>query len=362
MMATKKDSKPVVLLLWPDMRHYKLPIVNKLSKQLGLRGRRLVVWCTENNMPADEIEFDEIILPMTFGNYRKVIKEQKVDHVINFLLKKDPGFFFYIYSALYPRFKGVEVFYYGHGSNLGKGTQLDVFANNLLHLLFNKIIIYSPLEKKDLWPVNARRATVAFNTLDLEGCREKIKYTVDEIRKVRGITERHAVLFSGRIQPRKRLAVLLDIFLDDQRAPADTALIVVGPGMDKETQSRIESSRHVHYLGPVYDQEKMSEIFFASDIFCIPGAMGLGLVEALYWGLPVVSLVGRHGPERYYLREGENSFLVNSEDELASAINRLIADDNLRVAMSANAKRVMDEEGTLKNMFSGFYEALGLMA
>jgi len=68
--------------------------------------------------------------------------------------------------------------------------------------------------------------------------------------------------------------------------------------MSEELKKNINPS-NTTYLGEIHDPQnvKISKIFSMSDIFCIPGHVGLGLNQAMYWGLPTVTEKGKQPPE-----------------------------------------------------------------
>lgn len=347
-----------VLLLHPTLQFYKIPIYNKLADELRKRGVRLIIWYTDIKPRSEKVTFKYLDIPFTIDNYCRVLDEYKVKSVINLLFRRVPGPIFYYRSITIAKKRKLETIYYGHGMNLENLCFAEKVLANLTHLLFSKIILYSPDQIKLLWGVNRRKVSVAFNTLDLEGRRELVRFHREDIRRKLGLTEQTVILFSGRIQTRKRLDVLLEMFKTTEHCPADTALVIIGSGMDERVREEINTCKHVYYLGAIYDRVQMAEIFFASDIFCIPGHLGLGLVEAFYWGLPVLSLQGEHAPEIYYLKQGKNGFLMPSEKSLIRKLYDLSDHADKLEELSANAMDTYDNDATLEQMFGGFYQAL----
>jgi glycosyltransferase involved in cell wall biosynthesis len=136
------------------------------------------------------------------------------------------------------------------------------------------------------------------------------------------------------------------------------ALLIVGPGISAENLAKIKKKNNIHYLGPVYDEDKMSEIFYMSDVFCIPGAIGLGFVEAFYWGKPVITMDVTHGPEVFYLNNGSNGYIVNTEDQLQEKIIRVLGDKFLYAQLSSSARQTFIQNASLEKMFQGFYDVL----
>ena len=130
--------------------------------------------------------------------------------------------------------------------------------------------------------------------------------------------------------------------------------------MPEGLMDTIHSIPNIHYLGPIYDRETMAELFRIADAYCIPGSMGLGIVEALYWGKPVITLNVKHGPEAYYLRNGRNCVIVNEPEHFAGELLSLLHDEDRLKTMSEEARRTFDQEASLDRMFEGFYDGLRL--
>jgi glycosyltransferase involved in cell wall biosynthesis len=97
-----------------------------------------------------------------------------------------------------------------------------------------------------------------------------------------------------------------------------------------------------------------------ADVFSIPGHVGLGLNQAFYFGLPVVTEEGGQPPEIHYLINGRNGFIVpsNNLDELKSKILYLVENDDIRKKFGENAKKDILDRGSISNMFQGFKNCL----
>lgn len=68
---------------------------------------------------------------------------------------------------------------------------------------------------------------------------------------------------------------------------------------------------------------------------------GLTVTEAMWKGTPVIG--GNAGGIRFQIEDGANGFLVNSPEEAADRIVRLIGDDSLREEMGVRAKETVRE-------------------
>jgi amylovoran biosynthesis glycosyltransferase AmsD len=186
----------------------------------------------------------------------------------------------------------------------------------------------------------------------------QITESKEAIKKELGIPFQKVVLFAGRIaeeRNRKKVDHLIDMFADLDRK--DIGLVIVGSGLTEELRARMNRANSI-YLGEVHDPEnrQISRIFKMADICSIPGHVGLGLNQAFFWGLPVVTEHGKQPPEIEYLRDGENGFIV-AEDDRAALKERLmflLDNDEERQRMSANARQDVLSYASIEGMFNGF--------
>lgn len=108
-------------------------------------------------------------------------------------------------------------------------------------------------------------------------------------------------------------------------------LVVAGAGRQQSLAEKAAAEHSfIHYVGPILEARKTA--FFAlSRIYVLPGAVGLGVVDAFLHGIPPVATnFPYHGPEFVYLRDGENGLVAdNSAEALSDAIVRLATDKDL---------------------------------
>ncbi|VUX55646.1 conserved protein of unknown function [uncultured Woeseiaceae bacterium] len=97
-----------------------------------------------------------------------------------------------------------------------------------------------------------------------------------------------------------------------------------------------------------------------ADIFSIPGKMGLGINQAMYWGLPVVTEDVRHSPEISYVANDVNGFVVqkHNANELAEKINYLLSHPKIYQQFSSSARSSIIENASIDIMCNGFIEAI----
>src|SRR5262249_26926790 len=159
----------------------------------------------------------------------------------------------------------------------------------------------------------------------------------------------------GAAGGRKKIEHLVEVFRTIDAN--DIGLVIVGSGMTPDRLARLNPA-NTRYLGEVHDprDEQISRIFKMADVFSIPGHIGLGINQAFYWGLPVVTEEGRQPPEIHYLINGRNGFIVPEDDlgALKEKILYLLRDDETRLQFSQNARRDLATNASIDGMFDGF--------
>lgn len=151
-------------------------------------------------------------------------------------------------------------------------------------------------------------------------------------RRHRGLPDRF-VLFVGTLEPRKNLTRLVDAFA--QRAPEDTALVVVGGKgwLYDEVFARVEKlglEDAVIFPGYVPNEE-LTLWYNAAAVFAYPSlyeGFGMPVTEAQACGTPVLTSDTTSLPEA----AGDAALLVDpkSSEAIAAGLRRLLGDEELR--------------------------------
>ena len=345
-----------VLLISNRVMHYRVSVYNYFWRHFRENGWEFAVLANEmqrTNQNQCQFQFTE--LPFSFSAYKAEIRKFKPDAVILFLHMKD--------KVLWPlihwlKLAGIPVALWTKARNL---DDLDNRVRNAffdyLHLISDGLILYTASLTRfipDRWQ---RKVFIANNTINFEDF-PPIAESKADIKRDLGIPFEKVVLFAGRIgeeKNRKKVDHLIDMFRELDRK--DTSLVIVGSGLSDELRARINPA-NTFYLGEVHDPEnrQISRIFKMADICSIPGHVGLGLNQAFFWGLPMVTELGNQPPEIEYLHDGENGFIV-PEDDRAALRDRLLLlldNDEQRRQMSANARRDILTTASIEGMFNGF--------
>ncbi|MDQ8205003.1 glycosyltransferase family 4 protein [Pelagicoccus sp. SDUM812003] len=349
-----------VLLISNKVFHYRVSNYNYFHQRFREEGYELFVRADESqkNNPYP-IDFDYQEIDFNFKRYKEEIQKIKPDVVFLFLHLKN----LIIWPLmLWLKAKGIKFVYWNKGVNLEvKHRWIRDKPFHLVHSLSDAILLYSENEIGDIKKKHHSKLFVANNTINLTAF-PKISETKEEIKQEFNILYKKYVLFVGRMRRIKRVEHLIEIFnsIDDP----DLGCVIVGDSMDYDIPSMI-SKENILYLGQVFDpkNEKVSKLFKAADLFCIPGEVGLGLNEAFHWGLPVLTENCFQPPEIQYLKDGINGYMVAENDtaSLKEKLMLLLTDDALREKFSKNAKEEIEKNGSIERMFSGFLDTANFL-
>lgn len=153
----------------------------------------------------------------------------------------------------------------------------------------------------------------------------------------------HRIAYIGRLEPYKKVDVLLRAAARLVDRFPDAEVLVIGQGSDRPRLERIAREvgmeGRTRFTGFVEDAER-DRLLAESRVCVCPSAKegwGLTVIESNAVGTPVVAT---HAPGlRDAVRDEETGFLVAEDDVggFADRIGRLLADDELAEQMSSNA-------------------------
>lgn len=347
--------KTVFLFHGGKVQHYRIGVYNYLYDYLKEFGYYLTVIYQEYEPGCNQtINFPAIRLSFSMPSLTNLIKSERPWANILFINHREKYFFPFL---LYLRVTGNKAITWTHGINLqDKKNIISRMAHHIEHALCQKIILYSEDLKKYLLKNHRSKSFVANNTLNLTGYSPMSGIRKEVLLRYNIHTKRN-IVYSGKIDLRKRVVDLLEAF--ELITNKDFGLIIIGPDVDGILEKKSKGNSRIFYLGPLYGREVL-EVLSACDVCCIPGAVGLGIVDSMYCGLPLVTEDVDHGPEIMYFKDGVNGFMVPKGDivALAEKLSLLLADDDLREKLSHNAREEILTRGHIDNLCAGFLACL----
>lgn len=250
----------------------------------------------------------------------------------------------------------------------------------------------SPLLKKYL-RIYAKHARVIFylnngakrNLLDVGVVENKLKrcmwgtwgVDVDEFTPKKNGLEPNfgrAILFVGKLEEAKGIKYLLPAFKKVSEVIKGVKLVIIGEGPLRREMERYSKSndmkKNIVILGIVKHRD-LPPYFRAVDLTVTPSIttkrwgeqIGMVNIQSMACGTPVVST--RSGAIPEYVKHGETGILVPERDvdNLASAIIKLLEEDELRKKLGGSARKYTVENfDAKKNVEANEKIVLGLLS
>lgn len=205
-------------------------------------------------------------------------------------------------------------------------------------------------------------------------CPAKTQVDKDKLRLSLGLPAGPLFLFAGRLAAQKRLPLLLEAWSDVRARIPQATLAIAGAnrssgsgyqatfGEGDEIPEALLQQPGVRMLGHVAD---MPNLLRAVDVFVLPSAregLSNALLEACASGLACIT--ARTGGAMDFMVDGENGLLFEVDDRraLASALEKMAGDSDLRARLGAAALRTVAESYDIRQTATsllGQYVELG---
>lgn len=276
-------------------------------------------------------------------------------------------------ALLRGRTNGVRTIVFGHGLGKRESWLRRRFRNAILALC-DACILYSRGQADALIAEGhaKERIFVAPNSVDaapIDAAKAAWPPAkVDAFLAERGCVRGKTLLYISRLEQWKRIDILLRAVAT--LAPKEPALraAIIGDGEDRprlEALAReLGIADRVLFVGALYDEMQLAPWMLGAACLAFPAAIGLSMLHALNYGLPVITSDDRlpHGPEIEALRHGENGFLYRDGDvgSFAEMIATTIGDPAVQRRLSAAALATVTGESAwnLDAMLRGFLAAI----
>lgn len=181
-----------------------------------------------------------------------------------------------------------------------------------------------------------------------------------------GLDGRQIVLSSARLEHKNKFEQVVEVVARLAAERPQLLWCVIGDGAAREALQRQVAERglqaHVRWLGAMHGEDRLAPWFLSAQALVHPGAIGLSLLHAFGYGLPVVthSNALTHGPEFAAMRDGEHGVLYPEDDVdgLARALQAVLDQPALRSAQSAACLARVHQDYNTRTMAERFVECL----
>ena len=197
---------------------------------------------------------------------------------------------------------------------------------------------------------------LVYNGIDLERLKLQNFKNRDEVKKSFALGAGPVIGIIARLSQVKGHVFLIQAMKSVLDKIPAAQLLIVGEGRIKTKLTRLsaelEIEKNVFFIPKVYN---LAEALYIMDIFVMPSlaeGLGLGLMEAMAWGRPVIG--SDVGGIKNLIRNGDNGLLVRPTDArgLSAAIIELLEDPVKASTLGNNARVFITENFSLEKMVS----------
>jgi glycosyltransferase involved in cell wall biosynthesis len=374
-----------VIIQQPVLTHYRVPVFRELARRPGID--LTVLYGDEagiSNAPPDGfraefVKLHDLYLGRTLvrwhGAQILAATPRRADVVV---LSWSIRYLSLLPALVRARWHDMGIVLWGHGYSKTE-TSFRRRSRNFFTNLADSALLYNYRAAQSLiddGAMAAARTFIALNTIDLApvhaaaGRWRSDPRALARFRFEHGLDAGPVVLFVSRLLEPNRVDVLVRATPLLARRFPDLRVVIVGDGPDRPRLERIAEEvgarEHLRFTGAVYGEDNVAPWFLSADVFCYPANIGLSLIHAMGYGLPVVTgdLIEAHNPEIEALRDGINGFFFRhaDPDSLAEVLGRLLADPALRRRMGEAARDTVTNDFSIEKMVDGMEAAIRVAA
>ncbi|MGI9486513.1 MAG: glycosyltransferase family 4 protein [Geminicoccaceae bacterium] len=185
-----------------------------------------------------------------------------------------------------------------------------------------------------------------------------------------GVSGRKILIFCSRLTPKTRLLQAIEAVERVRADHPDVLLAVIGDGALKaEAETKVKAlglAKNVRFLGAMFDEDQLAPWFLSAQCLLYPGPIGLSLLHAFAYGLPVVTHdnLKNQNPEIAALEPDANglTFRENDVADFASALGRILSGPAFQAALSERARTTAHQDYTMAAMVRNFENAVLTMS
>lgn len=370
-----------VVIQQPALAAYRVPVFRELARRPGIE--LLVTYASDPNLPnapPDGFRAEPIIQrKLRLGPRSAMVDPAQWRFATRaaadvLILTWNVQYATLVPSLLRARASGVRTILWGHGYSKHEAAWRR-WPRERVAGLADALLFYNHTTADRFaaagWP--RERLFVALNALDQEPIQaarnDWLARPADlaAFRTQHGLDRGPVVLFVSRLDPANRLDLLVEAAAALRPRHPHLRVIVIGKGDAEQARltalaARLGVTDCVRFLGAIYGEPALAPWFLSADVFCYPANIGLSILHAFGYGLPVVTSdeLASQNPEIEALRHGENGLVYTHNDAaaLADALDALLKDRPRLDRLAAAAHATATERFTLANMVSGFGDAI----
>lgn len=217
------------------------------------------------------------------------------------------------------RLRNKKIVYWTHGI-YGNESKIKKIIRLIFLNLATDILLYENRAKKILIDhgFDNKKLHVVFNSLDYNNQKTIFKNLINNSFNSRSAKKR--IVFIGRLTKVKKIEMLVNAIINLNINNQNIDLIVIGDGPRKHYLEKIVNAsvcqKKIKFIGSLYNEKKIANIIFNSDLCVSPGNVGLSCIHSLTYGTPVCTHdnLNNQMPEAEAIKSGENGVFFKEND------------------------------------------------
>jgi len=368
-----------VIVHQPALPKYRVPVFRELASRPGIQ---MSLWYSEEpglpNVAPDGFDGRPIkvrrIKDGTFIWSPEQLRSATRAVADVLVLPWNTRYLSLVPTLMLARARGIGTVIWGHGYSK-KESALRSFARRRPVRLADAAMFYSRSVRDRFaeGEPDTSKLFVAPNALDqgpIQAARESWLSRPEllaQFQKDKGIDGEDNIIFVSRLEWANRVDLLVKataVLAKGERPSVKT--IVVGAGPELENLRRLAADLgildNMRFTGAVYGEQDIAPYWLSAKCFCYPRNIGLSLIHAFGYALPVVTTDSRESqnPEIDAFEPGQNGLTYRDQDvdDLARVLNQMLGDREATGAMSRRAHETVLGKFSLSSMVDGMEAAI----
>ncbi len=346
--------KPKVIILYNQLFHYRIPVLNILARKCDLT----VTYSEGKEVSVPEnVEFKVIYLEPFFKSERFIIQRKNVRKLAkNYDVVIAYGDITWLKFSTLPWFNKQKIIFWTLGVSASYDSGYDANSTwDKLRAFFYRqadaMAFYTthPIDKYEKMGIPREKMFEAPNTVAVEQIMEDIN--------------KDSILFIGTLYRQKGIQYLLDAYKQNKDNPNLVPLNIIGKGPDSEYISNwiLENnmSNVIKMKGAIYDNAEKAK-YFARAYACIsPLQAGLSVLESMGYGVPFVTIKSAiTGGELFNIHHGIDGITMDDISELPGIVADIFDNKQKYIEYGEKAKEYYITYRKPEHMADGLWKAI----
>ncbi|MFA6043575.1 MAG: glycosyltransferase family 4 protein [Phycisphaerales bacterium] len=369
-----------VVIQQPAMAKYRVPVFRELARRPGID--LLVAYGNERGITSVEPDgFRGVQIPIhdfkVLGSelrwhkaHYQFVTPKQADVVV---LSWSTRYLTLVPSLIRARWNNVGTVLWGHGYSKAE-TRLRENSRGAVADFADAVLFYNHTSAQrfiDRGYSAPDRVFVALNTLDITAITAAKKEWEGDparlaaFRAAKGLAG-PTVLFVSRLNADNRVDLLLKAAAVLHKDMPALKVVIVGSGPESDSLKALARSLQVEdaiiFTGAIYDEKDLAPYFLSAGVFCYPVNIGLSLIHAMAYGVPVVTSnrMAAQNPEIEAFHDGVNGccYQDGDVDALAGVLGLVLSDAALQRRLHEGAIATVTEDFNISKMVDGMEAAI----